>query len=192
MLKPEIRILGIDDGPFSRKDKSVLVVGVICRGNECLDGLLSTKVAVDGLDATEKLIKRINSSRHKPQLKVIMLDGITLGGFNLVDIKKLWKKTGIPVIVINRKKPDIKAVEEALKKHFKDWEERMKIVEHAGKIRSMKVNDFKIYYQAVGLPEDEVKEIILLSLKRAQIPEPLRAAHIIATGIVRGESEGHA
>jgi len=103
MIKEEIRILGIDDGPFTRNDKEVIVIGVIFRGGEFLDGVLRTYVAVDGLDATERLSKMINSSKHKQQLKVIMLDGITLGGFNIVDIKKLYSEVKIPIIVINRK-----------------------------------------------------------------------------------------
>jgi len=87
MFKPEIRILGFDDSPFNSDDKTVAVIGVIYRGGNFLDGILKTDVEVDGLDAGEKLIQLINSTRHKQQLKVLMLDGITLGGFNIIDIK---------------------------------------------------------------------------------------------------------
>ncbi len=114
MLKPEIRIVGFDDGAFKpRSKKLVPVIGVIFRGGNFLDGALKTQVRVDGTEATEKIVKLINSTRHKQQLKVIMLDGVTLAGFNVVDIKKLHEKTKLPVIVINRKMPDIKKV----KKH---------------------------------------------------------------------------
>ena len=82
-MKPEIRVLGLDDAPFERDDEEVLVVGTIFRGSNFMDGLLSTEVAVDGDDATGKIIKMVNSSRHKPQLKVIMTDGIAFGGFNV-------------------------------------------------------------------------------------------------------------
>ena len=133
MLKSEIRILGFDDGPFESKDETVPVIGVVYRGGKYPDGFLRTDIKVDGLDATEKLVKLINSSRHKQQLKVIMLDGITLGGFNIVDIKQLHKETNIPVIVINRKHPDLKEVKSALK-NFKDFEQRWKMVLDAGKI----------------------------------------------------------
>jgi len=109
MLKSEIRILGFDDGAFIPKSKaSVPVIGVIFRGGKFLDGALKTEVKVDGKDATEKIIKLINSTRHKKQLKVIMFDGITLGGFNVVDIKDIYEKTGLPLIVINRKIPNLK------------------------------------------------------------------------------------
>ncbi|MEM5875487.1 MAG: DUF99 family protein [Candidatus Aenigmatarchaeota archaeon] len=191
-IKKEIRILGIDDGPFDRNRKTVLVVGVIFRGGEFLDGLLSTKVKVDGLDATKKLTEMINKSGHKKQLKVIMLDGLTVGGFNVVDVEVLNKKTGLPVIVINRKYPDLKSIKSALIKHFDDWNIRWSIILKAGKIKKLGMEKFNIYYQNIGIGNEEAEEIITLSLKRAQIPEPLRIAHIIATGITKGESEGHA
>jgi endonuclease V-like protein UPF0215 family len=192
MVKEEIRILGIDDGPFKRKDKKVIVVGVVFRGGEFIDGLLRTYVDVDGLDATEKLSEMINYSRHKQQLKVIMLDGITLGGFNIIDVKKLYSETKIPVIVINRKIPDLKSIKVALEKNFDDFEKRWKMILNAGKIKELKFEKFSIYYQNVGLEDEDAEEIIMISVKHAQIPEPLRVAHLIATGIVKGESEGHA
>jgi endonuclease V-like protein UPF0215 family len=192
MVKEEIRILGIDDGPFTKDDKEVIVIGVVYRGGEFIDGLLRTFVEIDGLDATEKLAKMINSSRHKQQLKVIMLDGITLGGFNIVDVKKLYSETKIPIIVINRKVPDLKSIKTALEKNFEDFEKRWKMILNAGKIKELKLEKFSLYYQNIGLENEEAEEIILTSMKHAQIPEPLRVAHLIATGIVKGESEGHA
>jgi endonuclease V-like protein UPF0215 family len=144
------------------------------------------------LDATEKLSKMINSSKHKQQLKVVMLDGITLGGFNIVDVKKLYSETKVPVIVVNRKVPDLKSIKVALEKNFEDFEKRWKMILNAGKIKELRLEKFSVYYQNVGLEDEEAEEVILISTKHAQIPEPLRVAHLIATGIVKGESEGHA
>ncbi|MEM5815109.1 MAG: DUF99 family protein [Candidatus Aenigmatarchaeota archaeon] len=191
-IKEEVRILGIDDGPFSRKNKKTLVVGTIFRGGEFLDGIISTKITVDGLDATEKIAEMINKSKYKKQLKVIMLDGLTLGGFNVVDIEILNKNTGLPILVINRKYPNLENIKIALRKHFEDWKIRWRIILKAGKIKKIGMGNFSIFYQNFGVDDEEAEEIIILSIKRAQIPEPLRIAHIIASGIVKGESDGHA
>lgn len=193
MLKKEIRILGFDDGAFvSRSKEPVPVIGVVFRGGTIIDGALKTEVAVDGADATDKIVKLINESRHKQQLKVVMLDGITLAGFNVVDIKELNEQTNIPVIVINRKIPDIQKFKAALKK-FPDFEQKLKAVEHAGEIKDCCVKDFKkIYYQCIGISDDTAREIIKLSSTRSYIPEPLRVAHLLATAFVKGESYGQA
>ncbi len=193
MFKEEIRIIGFDDGPFESKSKgSVPIVGVIYRGGKFLDGMLKTDVIIDGLDSTEKLIDIINSSRHKNQLKVIMIDGIAFGGFNLIDIKELYRKTKLPCIIINRKHPNIKSVVNALK-NFEDYEIRIKILKNAGKIKHHVLPNKKdIYYQSMGLTDKETKEIINLSTTHSFIPEPLRVAHIIATAMIKGESKGRA
>lgn len=186
-IKKEIRIVGIDDGFFNEAEKYVIVVGTIFRGGLYMDGLLSTYVEVDGLDGTEKIANMINSSRHKKQLKVIMLDGITLAGFNMIDIKELYEKTGIPIIVINRKLPNLEKIKKALE-NFHDYEKRLKIIENAGPIKKFS----KIYYQSIGIEEEKTKEVISISSTRSYIPEPLRVAHLIATGISKGESKGRA
>lgn len=193
MLKSEIRILGFDDGAFESKGKgNVPVIGVVYRGGKFLDGVLRTDVTIDGRDATEKLIKLINSSRHKQQLRVVMFDGVTLAGFNIIDIKKLHEQIDLPVIVINRKIPDFKKVRAALKK-FKDFKARWRMIEHAGAIKECRLEkDKKVYYQSIGLDDEETEEVIALSSTHGFIPEPLRVAHLIATAVVRGESYGRA
>lgn len=193
-MKREIRILGFDDGAFEFKSagKTVPVIGVIYRGGNFIDGMLQTHITIDGMDATDKLIERIESTRHRQQLKVIMLDGITLGGFNIVDIRKLHKGTGLPIIVVNRKIPDLKAVRKALKR-FGDFKERWQAIKNAGEIKTYSFKKGKnLYYQSVGLDDEEVEEILSLSSTRGFIPEPLRVAHLIATAVVKGESAGRA
>ena len=205
MFKSEIRILGFDDAAFeddmkrrtprkqANKTKTLVpVIGVIFRGGSFLDGALRTDVTIDGLDSTENLAKLINNTRHKRQLRVIMLDGITFGGFNIVDIQRLRDETGLPVIVFNRKMPDLPRVQKALK-NFDDYEKRWALIEKAGEVKDCNLKTGKgVYYQAVGLSDKEAEEVIRLSSTHGQIPEPLRVAHLIATAIVKGESAGRA
>lgn len=189
-VKEEARIIGIDDGHFTKKQKRVTVVGAITRGNKSLDGLLSTKITIDGLDATERIIKMISRSSHKHQLRFIMLNGITFGGFNLVDIRELYSKTRLPVIVFIRKKPDFRSIYNALKKNFKDWKDRWGFIKKAGRVHSMKINKSKVYFQRSGITVKLAKEVIKMSIAYGNTPEPLRLAHIIATGITMGQSKG--
>lgn len=190
-MKKEIRILGIDDSPFSKEDEECLIVGTVFRGGSFLDGLLSCKVKVDGDDATTKLTELVNKTKHKDQLRVIMTDGIAVAGFNLIDIQTLWRKTKIPVIVIIRYFPNLKDIEKALKR-FDDFERRWNLVRKAGKIYNVSVKETKIYFQVAGISAEDARRIIRLSSTRSLQPEPLRVAHLIASGIVKGESRGRA
>ena len=56
MVKNEIRVLGVDDGKFTPKTRGrVLVVGVVFRGGISIEAVMHTHIAIDGLNATEKL-----------------------------------------------------------------------------------------------------------------------------------------
>ena len=188
-VKREIRILGIDDSPFDKfrdKGKECLVVGTVFRGGNYPDGILSTKVRIDGRNSTSKLVQMVNKSKFKPQISAIMLDGIALAGFNVIDIEKLSKKTGIPVIVVVRKYPDFAKIKKVLQKL--KMRSQLKLIENAGK----PVKAGKVWVQFKGILIGKVKEIIRVSSTHSFIPEPIRVAHLIASGIARGESKGDA
>lgn len=187
MLKKEIRVIGIDDSPFKKFSKGrVMVVGTVFRGGSFLDGVLSTKAAIDGNNATKNIADMINKCKFKPQLQCIFLDGIAVGGFNVIDIQELNKKTEIPVMAIIRKKPDIKKIKETLVKINK--KNKIRLLEKAGQV----IPVGKIYIQLSGLSIEKAKDIIKIVCTRSLIPEPIRIAHLIASGITLGESRGKA
>lgn len=192
LIKSEIRIIGWDDGPFEfRKKGTVPIVGVVFRGGNFFDGILKTEVDVDGFDSTGIIADAIMKSKYG-DLRIIMLDGITFGGYNVVDIKELCKKTGLPVIAVNRKKPDLEKFKAGMKS-LPDYEKRLKAVGNAGDFYYAHLQGGKrLCFQKCGIEAKDAEEIIRLSSKHATMPEPLRVAHLIATGFVLGESVGRA
>lgn len=185
-MKKEIRIIGWDDCAFGFKQKYVTIVGTVFRGASFLDGLLSTHIEKDGMDATENIANAILNSRHYDQLSYIMLDGITLGGFNVVDIKKIFEGTDLPVIVALRKMPEMKKFLAALEK-LPNYGKRTKAVKAAGKFFMFR----DLIYQKTGLSKNECEDLLRLTCVRSIVPEPLRIAHLIASGL-SGESRGRA
>lgn len=188
-VKPEIRILGWDDSPFEKGGKGkVPIVGSIVRGGKAyLDGVLVEEVEIDGFDATDVISEASSRTKHRDQLRVIMLDGITFAGFNTVDIEKVNERTGLPVIVVTRKDINFEKFEEAMRK-LPGFERRWKCVEKAGELKEMEVSGGKIYFQHRGLDENKTREVLKTSISRSQIPEPIRISHLIASAIIRGES----
>jgi len=185
VIKPEIRVLGVDDGVFTPHLKGLVpVVGVVFRGGYWLDGVMHTKVEVDGVDATEKIAFMIINSPHYKQLRVIMLNGITFAGFNVVNIKELNKEVKLPVIAVTREKPNFAEIREALKNLPKS-EERWKAIQSAEKMFevSTRSENEKVYMQISGILEEDAREILRLTSTRSSVPEALRVAHLIASGI---------
>jgi len=190
-IKKEIRILAWDDGPFEFKTKGKdILVGVIFRGGQFLDGMLKTDIEIDGDDAEEKIIEKILKTKHK-DLRVVMLDGITFAGFNTVDIKEIYERTKLPVIVVNRKKPDIEKFIETLKS-LPNADKRLEAVKNAGPIYWVSIKNKRICFQCYGIAKEDAEKIIKTTSTMSLIPEPLRVAHLIANGFVLGESVGRA
>lgn len=186
-MRKEIRIIGIDDGPFNKfKDKEVRIIGTLYRGGNFIDGVMSTKAKVDCTDSTDKIAQMINKSKFKPQIRAIFLNGIAVGGFNVIDIKKLNKKTKRPVIVVIRNFPDYKKIFSALDK-LKMFKQK-KIIEDLPK----PTKAGKTYIQYAGISLTDAKEMLKITCTHSFIPEPIRVAHLIAAGVVKGESRGRA
>lgn len=190
-MKSEIRILGIDDASFSFNDLCTDLIGVVMRGNQYIEGVLHERITIDGTDATSVCEKMITKTRHYQQLKAALFDGATLGGFNVLDVETLWKNTQIPIITITRKEPDFEMIGRALQTHFSDWKKRLLILEK-GTLHRVKTTHNPLFVKCKGVSLAESKEIITIATIRGVIPEPIRVAHIIASGISRGESYGKA
>jgi endonuclease V-like protein UPF0215 family len=182
-IKPEIRVIGIDDGKFIPQTKgSALIVGVVFRGGCSIDGVIHTRIKIDGLDATEKLASMINNSPHHKQLRLIMLNGITFGGFNVVDMQKLYLATNLPVLALTHEKPDLNSIHEALQ-NLPKTEQRWDMILEAGKIHEIINKGTTIYVETAGISFDDAERVIALTSTISSLPEPLRVAHVIASGV---------
>jgi endonuclease V-like protein UPF0215 family len=187
-IKQEIRVLAFDDSALI--SENVTIIGTFFRGGEQLDGVLRGEITKDGMDATDTIIHMITGSKYYPQVKVIMLDGVTYAGFNPVDIERVHYETGLPVIVVMRSFPDFNKIKLALE-NLPEKEKRWEIIQRAGEIYSLDQEN-PIYIQLCGIDKETAFEIVRRTSTRSNISEPLRAAHLIATGVVLGESSGKA
>jgi endonuclease V-like protein UPF0215 family len=189
IIKPEIRIVGVDDGVFVPHSKGLAdVVGVVFRGGYWLDGIMKTEVMVDGMDATENIAEMIKTSPHYDQIKVIMLNGITFAGFNVVDIEKLSVLTGLAVIAVTREKPDFDDIRKALK-NLPEGEKRWRIIENAQRLICVRTrqDEEPVYMQIAGISREDAERIVKEASTRSNVPEPLRVAHIVASGLTKAK-----
>ena len=179
----QIRVLGIDDSHHAEVRGSIAnVAGVLCQGTR-FEGMIWNELTVDGNDATEKLIKMVSVSKYKRQLHLVLLDGITFGGCNVVDLPVLADAFEIPVVAVMRKKPNLKQFRHVFTR-FEDFDERWRKVEAAGPIHEAEEQVF----QCVG----ESPSIIARALDRltdtGKVPEALRLAHLIGSAVKLGQS----
>lgn len=180
-------MLGIDDGQFVPRTKGTVdVVGVVYRGGYWFEGVMRTKITIDGFDATEKIAKMIESSPYYRELRVVVLDGVTFAGFNVVDISKLSRKVDLPVMSVTREKPELEEIRSALK-NLSGFEVRWQAMRNAGVLFEVEPRNGEnpIYIQTAGILREDAEKIIRKTSTRSNVPEALRVAHIIASGLAR-------
>jgi endonuclease V-like protein UPF0215 family len=186
--RPLTNVVGFDDGPLARDRPGarVRVVGAVCARTR-LDGVISGHVRKDGRDATARLAALIQSSPFDRHIRAVLLDGVTLGGFNVVDIHALSDEIDRPVLAIARRLPRFELIRAALSK-LPDNDRRWAAIERAGRPEPLA----GVYVQRAGLTLEAAGQLLAATTLHGKIPEPIRLAHLIAGGVVTGTSHGRA
>ena len=180
-------LIGFDDAPFTHDYAGpVKVVGTVFTGPH-LTGVVMGEVEKDGTDAAAKLAALVNGSRFVGHVQLVMLQGIALAGFNVVDVFALHQQLELPILVVVRRLPDLAAIQKALLK-LPHGEQKWALIEQLGPPEPAG----KVYVQRVGLTAEEANLVIDRFTLHGHIPEPLRIAHLIAGAVVDGHSRGRA
>jgi hypothetical protein len=180
--------IGIDDAPFSRAHRGdVAIVGAVLTRKR-LDGVVISAVRRDGRNATEKIAEMIESSAFDAHVQAVLLQGIALAGFNVVDIHELARRLSRPVLVIARYEPDLAAIRRALLGRVPGGPRKLALIEKAGPMEPLA----GVLVQRAGLSLAQAGRCLGDLRLHGKIPEPLRLAHLIAGAIASGHSRGRA
>ncbi len=179
-----LRSIGFDDAPFERGSGRGLVpvAGVICAGTR-FEGMVWGQVRRDGWNATDVLVSLLAGGKFLPQLHLVLLDGITLGGFNVVDLPALATRLRRPCIAVMRRPPDLEAMARAARA-LPRAAARLARIRAAGPIHHRP----PFAFQVQGLSPDEAYKALVRLTDTGHVPEPLRLAHLVGAAVVRGES----
>ncbi len=216
-----MNVIGFDDGPFPRDHRGdVLLVGVVCSGTR-VDGIVSGRIRRDGANATRAMVSLVRESQFGEHLQAVLLQGIAVGGFNVVDVRGLQTALRIPVLVVTRRQPDLTAVRRALfsdephaRPRVAGAARKWKLIEQAGALERLEpsrreekraraagaktapsglvTGSPRLWIQRAGLSVEEARRIVNDTTLHGNIPEPLRLAHLIAGGVTTGKSRGRA
>lgn len=216
-----MNVIGFDDGPFDREHRGdVLLVGAMCSGTR-LDGVVAGRIRRDGADAARRMVQVLRASQFGESVQAVMLQGIAVGGFNVVDIHGLAKALNVPVLVVVRRAPDMAAVRRALfsdephsRPRVPGAARKWKLIEAAGSLEALGASRRsqkreknaktggptgitttapRLWIQrAGGLSLEQARKLVAATTLHGNIPEPLRLAHLIAGGVTTGRSRGRA
>jgi endonuclease V-like protein UPF0215 family len=180
--------VGFDDAPFAREHRgNVALVGAVCSRTR-LDGVLVGRVRRDGANATARMLELIHGSQFEGHIRAVLLQGIAVAGFNVVDIHHLSTSLALPVVVVARRRPDFTAIARALQVAGGGWRRKWRLIERAGPMEPCR----GVYIQRAGIERRAAEALLEATTLHGKLPEPLRVAHLIAGGITTGVSRGRA
>jgi len=178
-MKEGARILGIDDAAFEFEDEETFLTGVVYRGTEFIEDIVTTEIEVDGDEATEKIMELFRSCKNTAQVKAVLLDGISFAGFNIVDIEEVSREIERPVIVVTSNQPDREDFRETMER-TDNYDETF---EDFSEAQEVELKDGISYIQFAGTDLEEAEDIVRSSMIHGLTPEPIRVAHMIGRSL---------
>lgn len=173
-----------DDGYFppaykARRGRTV-IVGITVEKPPVIRSAGYVAVTVDGRESTGSVISLSKILGGD----LVMLDGITYAGFDIVDPYLVHEATGKPVIVVQYAPLDPGKIKHALFSHFVDAEERYRVIEKALlEYKPVSTPWRTVRLLPVGISFEEAVKLVRSYCVYSPIPEPLRIADKLASQI---------
>lgn len=176
----------MDDAPFEKRQTTpVPIVGVTMEGADRIESVAMGEFPVDGEDVTGYFAGWIGGLRTRPALQGVILGGITVAGLAVVDVAGLAGRLGLPVLVVTRRNPVGSDLAAALR--AAGLEHRLPLLARVP--RAFGVGE-GLYLAHAGGSRADAERLVLSSLAKSRLPEPLRVAHLIGQAIMLRESRG--
>jgi len=176
--KNGIRGLAIAES-FRQDSKKSILSGVIMSNDFVIDGFIFGNSTLKGDDATEEIISMYNKV-ERPDISYILISGVVISLYNIIDIKKLHDILQIPIIGVTYKESD--GLEETIKKHFPDdYKEKLEKYSMLGTREKISLDtSFDLYVRNEGCTTLESKQLLNKITLQGSVPEPLRVAQLLA------------
>ncbi len=181
--KRGIRALGIAES-FKKEAKDSILAGVIMRSDLVIDGIMVRKVTLRGDDATDVILDLYNSFSRN-DINLIIIDGLIISMYNIIDIDLLYESIRRPIIAITFN--ESKGLNEYIIRSFPESYEKKLIAYHKLGYREsiLLKSGYLVYIRSRGLDTDDSKRVIDRFLLQGSIPEPIRVAKLVSRAYLK-------
>jgi endonuclease V-like protein UPF0215 family len=164
------------------------------------------------------MVDAVRASQFGGHIRAVLLQGVAVAGFNVVDVHALSASLRVPVLVVMRRRPDLEAMRQALFSDVPRMRPRVpgaarkwRLIQGAGPIEwlaashrstkralllppptGLRAGGPRLWVQRVGMSLEEARVLVEATTLHGHMPEPVRIAHLIAGGMVTGRSRGRA
>ncbi len=137
---------------------------------------------VDGLEASSVIAAAVRLLERKPA--AVILDSVTIAGFNVVSPSTIYRLVGAPVIVVYSYKPSYERLRRGALNlaTFKVIDRIIRLVDNAIQLKTRRG---VLYALLWGVDPPEALRLVEEFQIHSRIPEPVRVAHYIASAASR-------
>ena len=171
---------------FSQDSKKSVLSGIVMSTDLVIDGFVLGHSTVGGDDATDVILS-MYERLGRPDVSFLLISGIVISLYNIVDVKRISEKIGLPVIGVTYKDSD--GIEEAIKHHFpKSYES--KIVEYSALGKREKITlhtSHDLYIRNEGCTMTEATQLLNKLTLQGSFPEPLRISQMLASTLLKAK-----
>jgi len=183
--KSGIRGLAVAES-FSQDSKKSVLSGIVMSTDLVIDGFVMGHSTVRGDDATDVILSMFEKL-GRTDVSFLLISGIIISLYNMVDVKRISEKIGLPVIGITHEESD--GIEDAIKHHFPD-SYKSKLAEYSKLGSREKITlhtSHNLYIRNEGCTILEAKQLLDKITSQGSIPEPLRIAQLLANTLLRAK-----
>ena len=149
-----------------------------------IDGFVFGSATIEGDDATDVILKMYDELQ-RPDISYILISGLIISMYNIIDIKELYDSLKIPIIGISYN--DSLGIEDALKHHFPDsFESKISLYHKLGKREKITLNtSHNIFVRKEGCTLSDAKYLLNTLTLCGSVPEPIRVSQLLAKTLLQ-------
>ena len=183
--KKGIRGLAIAES-FSQNSKKSVLSGIVMSTDLVIDGFVFGHSTVGGDDATDAILE-MYEKLDRQDISFLLISGIVISLYNIIDMKRISEKIGLPVIGVTYEESS--GIEDAIKHHFPE-SYKSKLTEYS-KLESRKKitlhTSYNLYVRNEGCTVLEAKQLLDKITLQGSIPEPLKITQLLANTLLKSK-----
>lgn len=188
-VKPGCRALGVAESYRGHDDGAASTLcGAVARADRVVDDIEVSSCTVGGRDATEAAVD-IWRRLDRPDIRYILVAGVALAWYNIVDLGALAAATDRPIVAVTFEDGD--GLEAGIEAAF-DGEERAARLAAYRSLpgrRRIEVDGQSLFVRSVGL-DDAAADAVVDAYTHEHRPEPLRVAKRVAGRLDAARRDG--
>ena len=183
--KQGIRGLAIAES-FSQTSKKSVLSGIVMSTDLVIDGFVMGHSTVGGDDATDTILS-MYEELDRPDVSFLLISGIVISLYNIVDVKRISEKIGLPIIGVTYQESS--GIDDAIKYHFPEsYESKLAEYSKLGTREKITLHtSHNLYIRNEGCTVLEAKQLLDKMTLQGSIPEPLKIAQLLANTLLKAK-----